>query len=100
MQFHQDTTEDRRMRAVESAKKEIARRAYMVTILRTGSDKFGQVWTSQNTCEALFFLNHESHAVQIWPTPKPACSFLTVPRSKLYDPPKGWKQRLVMLQMA
>ena len=42
----------------------------MVTVLRTGSDKFGEVWTSQNTCEALFFLNRESHAVQIWPTPK------------------------------
>ena len=40
----------------------------MVTVLRTGSDKLGQVWTSQNRCEALFFLNHESHAVQIWPT--------------------------------
>ena len=60
----------------------------MVTVLRTGSDKFGQVWTIQNRCEALFFLNRESHAVQIWPTPKLACSFLTVPRSKLYDLPK------------
>ena len=48
-------------------------------------DRFGQVRTgldSQNRCEALFFLNRESHTVQIWPTPKPACSFLTGPRSK------------------
>ena len=59
-----------------------------------------QVWTSQNRCEVLFFLNRESHAPQIWPTPKPACSFLTVPRSKLYDPPKWWNQGFVMLQLA
>ena len=51
------------------------RRAYMVTVLRTGSDRFGQVWTSQNTCEALFFLNHESHAVQIWPSPQTCVQF-------------------------
>ena len=57
----------------------------MVTVLRTGSDRFEQVWTSQNTCEALFFLNRESHAVQIWPTPKPACSFPTMPCLKLHD---------------
>ena len=42
----------------------------------------GQVWTSQNRCEVLFFLNRKSHTLQIWPTPKPVCSFLTVPRSK------------------
>ena len=47
----------------------------------TGSDKFWQDWTSQKRCEALFFLNRELHAVQLWPTPKPACSFLTVPCS-------------------
>ena len=41
----------------------------MITVLWTGSDRFGQVWTSQNRCEALFFLNRESHAVQTWPTP-------------------------------
>ena len=64
----------------------------MVTVLRTGSDKFWQVSTSQNPCEVLFFVNRESHAVQIWPTPTPACSFLTVPRSKLYDSPKWWKR--------
>ena len=53
--------------------------------VRTDSDSFGQVRTG---VKRYFFLNRESHAVQIWPTPKPAFSFLTVPRSKLYDPPK------------
>ena len=47
----------------------------MVTVLRTSSDNFGQVWTSQNTCEAQFFLNRESHAFQIWPTPKTCVQF-------------------------
>ena len=76
-----------------------ARRAYMVTVLWTGSDRLGQVWASQNRCEVLFFLNHQSHAVQIWPTPKPACSFLTVLCMKLYDTPKWWKQCFVTLQL-
>ena len=40
-----------------------------------GSDKFRQVWTSQNRCEALFFLNRESHAVQIWPNPQTCVQF-------------------------
>ena len=52
-----------------------ARRAYIVIVLRTGSDKFRQVWTSQNMCEALFFLNRESHAVQIWPSPQTCAQF-------------------------
>ena len=34
------------------------------------------------------------------PAPKQSCSFLTVPRSKLYNPPKLWKQRFVTLQLA
>ena len=72
----------------------------MVTVLWTGSDKFGQIWTSQNRCEVLFFLKSESNAIQIWPTPKPACSFLTILRLKLYDPPKWWKQHFVTLQLA
>ena len=84
----------------QKKKNDIARQAYMVTVLRTGSDKFGPVRTSQNRCEPLFFLNGELHAVQTWLTPKPACSFLTVSRSKLYDPPKWWKQRFVTLQLA
>ena len=75
MQFQQDRTQDRRIRAFESANNDIAQRAYMVTVLRIGSDKFRQVWTSQNTCEALFFLNRESHAFQIWPTPQTCVQF-------------------------
>ena len=63
-------------------------------------DRLRQVWTSQNRCEALFFLNRELHAVQIWPTHKPVCSFLTVPRSKLYNPPKWWKQPFFTLKLA
>ena len=47
----------------------------MVTVLWTGSDKFGQVWTSQKRCEVLFFLNRESHALQIWPTHKTSVQF-------------------------
>ena len=35
----------------------------------------GQVWTSQNTCEVLFFLNRDSHALQIWPTPQTCVQF-------------------------
>ena len=38
-------------------------------------DRFGQVWTNQNRCEALFFLNRESHAVQIWPSPQTCVQF-------------------------
>ena len=60
----------------------------------------GQVWISQNRWEVLFFLNRESHALQIWPTPKSASSFLNVPRSKLYDPPKWWNEGFVTLQLA
>ena len=34
-----------------------------------------KVWTSQNRCEVLFFLNRESHALQIWPTPETCLQF-------------------------
>ena len=47
----------------------------MVTVLWTGSDRFGQVRTSQNRCEVLFFLNPELHAVQIWPNPQTCVQF-------------------------
>ena len=58
-----------------------------------GVKSFDQVWTSQNRCEVLFFLHGESHAIQILPTPqKPTYRYLTVPRSKLYDPSKWWKR--------
>ena len=33
-------------------------------------DRSGQVWTSQKRCEVLFFVNGESQALQIWPTPE------------------------------
>ena len=35
----------------------------------------GQDWASQNRCEVLFFLNRETHALQIWPTPKTCMQF-------------------------
>ena len=41
-------------------------------------ERFGQVWTSQRTgvkCEGLLFLNRESNAVKIWPTPKTCVQF-------------------------
>ena len=43
--------------------------------VRTGSDRCGQVWKTQNRCEALFFLNRESHALQIWPTSQTCMQF-------------------------
>ena len=52
-------------------KNDIARPEHMVTVLWTGSDRFGQVRTG----EVLFFLDHESHALQIWPTPKTCVQF-------------------------
>ena len=48
----------------------------MGTVLRTGSDRLGKVWTSENRCEALFLLNRESHTVQIWPSPQTCVQFL------------------------
>ena len=68
----------------------------MVTVLYIGPDKSGQVRTGVK----YYFLNRESHALQIWPTPKPACSFLSVPRLKPYDPPKWWNQGFVTLHLA
>ena len=35
----------------------------------------GRAWTSQNRCEALFFLNREKHAVQIWHIPQTCVQF-------------------------
>ena len=45
---------------------------------RTWSLYCGQVqtvWTGLDMSEQLFFLNRESHAVQIWPTPKTCMQF-------------------------
>ena len=56
----------------------IAQRAWIVTEVWTGLNRcekvstgvkrFEQVWTCQNSCEVRFFLNRESHALQILPT--------------------------------
>ena len=49
-------------------------------------------------CKRLWLLDRRSHSLQILPTPqKPAYRYLPVPRLKLYDPPKWWKQRFVAL---
>ena len=62
-------------KSIVKCKKMTARRAYMVTVLWTGLDRFVQVWASQNRCEVLFFCNRESHALQIWPIPKTCVQF-------------------------
>ena len=70
-------------------KNDIARRAYMVTVLCLGPDKSGQARTGVK----YYFSSTVSPTLfKFGPAPKPACSFLTVPRSKLYDPPKWWKR--------
>ena len=62
-----------------------AQRAYMVTVLCTGQDRFGQVRTGGK----YYFSSTVSRTLSKFGLPpKPACSFLTVPRSKLYDHPK------------
>ena len=69
----------------------------MVTVLRVGPNKYGQVRTGVK----YYFSSTVSLTLfKLGLPPKPACSFLTVPRSKLYDPPKGWNQRFVTLQLA
>ena len=69
-------------KSIRKCKNDIARPAYMVTVQRTGSDKFGQVRTRVKR----YFSSTVSRTLsKFGPAPKPACSFLTVPRSKLYD---------------
>ena len=54
--------------------------------VHTGSDRFGQVRTGVKRC----FSSTVSRTLSKFGSPsKPACSFLTVPRSNLYDPPSG-----------
>ena len=66
-------------------------------LVQSSSDKFGQVRTGVKR----YFSSTVSRMLsKFGPAPKPAFSFLTVPRSKLYDPPKWWKQRFVTLQLA
>ena len=50
----------------------MARQAYMVTVLCVGPDKSGQVRTG---VKYYFFLNRESHALQIWPNPQTCMQF-------------------------
>ena len=53
-------------------------------LVQTGSDRFGQVRTGVKR----YFSSTVSRTLSNFgPAPKPACSFLTVPRSKLYNPP-------------
>ena len=44
----------------------------MVTVLYVYRS---EVWASQNRCEVLFFLNRETHALQIWSTPQTCVQF-------------------------
>ena len=65
--------------------------------VQTGLDRFGQVRTGVKR----YFSSMVSRTLsKFGPPPKPACGFLTVLRSKLYDPPKWWKQCFVKLQLA
>ena len=62
----------------------------------TGLAKFEQVRTAVKHC----FSSTVSRTLSKFGlSPKPARSFLTVPRSKLYGPPKLWKQPFVMLHL-
>ena len=81
-------------------KNDIAQRAYMVTVLWTGSDKFGRVSTSQNRCEVLFFLNRESHAVQISPTPQTCVQFSNRASLETLRPSEVVETAFVTLQLA
>ena len=55
--------------------------------VRTGLDRFGQVRTGVKR----HFSSTVSRTLsKFGPPPKPVCGFLTIPRSKLYDPPK-WR---------
>ena len=84
-------------KSLRKCKNDIAQRAYMVTLLWTGSNRFGQVRTGVK----YYFSSTVSHTISKFGLPpKPACSFLTVPHSKLYDPPKWWKQCFATLQLA
>ena len=69
----------------------------MVTVLCVGPDKSGQVRTG---VKSYFSSTVSPTLFKFGPPPKPACSFLTVPRSKRYDPPKWWNQGFVTLQLA
>ena len=64
----------------------------MVTVLWNGSDRFGQVRAGVKH----YFSSTVSHTLsKFGPAPKPARSFLTVPRSKLYDLRSGGNNPLL-----
>ena len=89
MQVLQDSTLDERIIAFESAKmtlRDERTRSLYCEQVRIGLDKSEQVWS------AIFPQPWVAHSPN-WAHPKPACRFLTVPRSKLNNPPKWWKQR-------
>ena len=69
----------------------------MVTVLYVGPNKFGQVRTG---VKCYFSSTVRPTLFKFGPPPKPACSFLTVPCSKLYDPPRWWNKGYVTLQLA
>ena len=77
MEFQQDCPKDKKITALnflaENLEKFRSTERYGAAL--EGSTIFLchsslQVRTSQNRCEVLFFLNGESHALQIWPTPQ------------------------------
>ena len=65
MQFQQERTSNRRIRAFERAKNDMALRVYMVTVLWTGSDRFGRVRTGLHKSEQVW--------TAIFPHPWVAC---------------------------
>ena len=74
---------------------------------RTWSLYCEQIWTGLDRCEQVrtgvkyYFSSTMSRMLSKFGLPpKPACSFLTAPRSKLHDLPKWWKQHFVTLQLA
>ena len=57
-------------------------------LVQSSSDKFGQV----RICVKRYFSSTMSRTLtKFGRRLKPACSFPTVPRLKLYDPPRWWK---------
>ena len=83
--------------SIRKCKNDIVRRASMVTVLCVGPDKSGQVRTG---VKYYFSLTVSPTPLKFGPAPKPAFSFLTVPRLKLYDPPKWWNRGFVTLELA
>ena len=69
-------------------------------------NRLGQVWAGFDNFEQIrtgvkyYFSSTVSRTLSKFGLPlKPACSFLTEPRSKLFDPRKLWKQPFLTLQL-